>query len=332
MDDNKEFLEKDVLSTLPLAPGGVYSVKWEARRKLSKQIDVDPIAYETPYPINLSNPFCFLELRSGGYYLGRVVVELKADICPITCQNFQQLCEYKCYTGSMMAVWPGTKLQGGDFTERDPLVWDPEDPECFDFDNLLPGAPSGGQSVFEEPYFADENFDLSHSGAGVLTMANAGPNTNGSKFIITMRSLKEMDGVNVAFGQVVEGFDVVWALSKVGRPDQDGTTSQRVTIEGCGLLPSDFKPAANLQPPPPISAKMQATSLSRTAFIRTVRIADHLNSRLVVRADRLGSRVLVMQSKAHKHLIVPSRKATPSNLGQFTVSKLPRAQTLTVVP
>lgn len=60
MDDNKEFLEKDVLSTLPLAPGGVYSVKWEARRKLSKQIDVDPIAYETPYPINLSNPFCFL--------------------------------------------------------------------------------------------------------------------------------------------------------------------------------------------------------------------------------------------------------------------------------
>mmetsp|Transcript_25546 Transcript_25546/g.35237 ORF Transcript_25546/g.35237 Transcript_25546/m.35237 type:complete len:338 (-) Transcript_25546:138-1151(-) len=229
---------KDIPSLLPLAPGGVYSVKWEERAKWVNQIEVDPVEYTPPYPINPENPTCFLELRSGGYFLGRIVIELKMDVCPITSENFLKLCEYKCYTGSMMKVWPGVKILGGDFSVRDPLVWASDDPECFDFDTLLPDCAEGGQAVFGPEPFPDENFQLAHSGAGVLTMApmEGKRDSNGSQFMFTLMGQEDLDGNNVAFGQVVEGFEFLNTLSKVGKPHQDGTTYQRVTVEGCGLL------------------------------------------------------------------------------------------------
>lgn len=205
--------------------------------KWTDMIEVEPVDYTPPYPVNLSNPRCYLDIKSGGYYLGRVVLELKADVCPITSDNFRQLCEFKCYTGSMLKVWPALAIQSGDFSLRDPLVWNPEDPECFDFDELLPDVPPGGQSIFGAP-FDDENFTLKHTSAGVLTMSNNGPNTNGSQFIITMTDHKKLDDKNVAFGQVLEGYEIINALTKVGKPHQDGEAFQRISLEGCGVLPS----------------------------------------------------------------------------------------------
>ncbi len=102
---------KDIPSILPLAPGGVYAVKWEQREKWAQCIETPEVPYTPPLgEPNPDNPLCFFEVRSGGYYLGRVVFELKADTHPITAENFLKLCEYRCYAGTMFKVFPGNTL------------------------------------------------------------------------------------------------------------------------------------------------------------------------------------------------------------------------------
>ena len=106
---------KDIPSVLPLAPGGVYAVKWETREKWAEPIKILPVPDYTP-PLgapNPNNPLCFFEMRAGGYYLGRVVFELKADTHPVTVENFVKLCEYKCYAGTMFLIFPGNWIRGG---------------------------------------------------------------------------------------------------------------------------------------------------------------------------------------------------------------------------
>ncbi|EEH58612.1 uncharacterized protein MICPUCDRAFT_8090, partial [Micromonas pusilla CCMP1545] len=168
-------------------------------------------------------PRCFFEIRAGGYYLGRVVLELKADTHPVTSENFLKLCEYKCYAGTMFKVFPGNWIRGGDFTELDEV---------------------GGQSIYVTedggPYFADESFAIAHGGGpGVLTMYNPGaPDCNGSQFMITYPNVNPaaLDGTHVAFGQVIEGWNVVAALEQLGDSRQEGDTFQRITIERCGVV------------------------------------------------------------------------------------------------
>mmetsp|Transcript_30672 Transcript_30672/g.66971 ORF Transcript_30672/g.66971 Transcript_30672/m.66971 type:complete len:334 (-) Transcript_30672:454-1455(-) len=318
MPEPKE-IEKDVPSLLPLAPGGVYSNKWEERLKWKEPIEVDEVDYTPPYEVNPSNPRCYLDVRSGGYGLGRVVIELKADICPTTCDNFRQLCEYKCYTGSMFQVWPALAIQGGDFSKRDPLVWTPEDPECFDFDTLLPDVMPGGQSIFGA-YFDDENFDLKHSGPGVLTMSNSGPNTNGSRFIITMQAQPKLDGTNVAFGQVIEGYEFIDVLTKVGKPHMDGSTFQRVTLDGCGVLPSPSTstsaPTTSASATPSTSASARSAAAvaarpSRQSQLRLGSLKGSAPVRLVARRTRLGA---AQQAPRHPH----RQLATAANLAAKT--------------
>ncbi|CAK9148507.1 unnamed protein product [Ilex paraguariensis] len=169
----------------------------------------------------MSNPKVFFDMTVGDAPAGRIVMELYADVVPKTAENFRALCTGEKGKGksgkplhfkgsTFHRVIPGFMCQGGDFTA---------------------GNGTGGESIYGEK-FADENFAKKHTSPGVLSMANAGPGTNGSQFFICTAKTEWLDGKHVVFGQVVEGMDVVKAIEKVG--SGSGRTSKTVAIADCG--------------------------------------------------------------------------------------------------
>jgi peptidylprolyl isomerase len=187
--------------------------------------------YKPFHEINPKNPKVFFDISIGGKPAGRIEMELFADTCPKTAENFRALCTGEKgkggsgkplhYKGSgFHRVIPQFMCQGGDFTM---------------------GNGMGGESIYGEK-FADETFAGKagkHFGPGTLSMANAGKNTNGSQFFICTAPTPHLDGKHVVFGQVIKGYDVVKKMEAVG--SRGGPTSAKVVIENCGVV--DAAPA-----------------------------------------------------------------------------------------
>ena len=170
-----------------------------------------------------ANPRVALEVTIDGQAAGTLTLELFADVVPRTAENFRALCSGEkgtgksgkplSYAGSPFhRIIPGFMVQGGDFTR---------------------GNGTGGESIYGEK-FEDESFQLKHTGPGVLSMANAGPNTNGSQFFITLAETPWLDGKHVVFGKVVQGMEVLQKMEQQG--SRSGQTNAKVVLAACKVL------------------------------------------------------------------------------------------------
>lgn len=173
-------------------------------------------------PPDESNPFVFFDIAIGNKK-ARVIFELFSKITPKCAENFRALCTGEKgrgkqgkplhFKGSKFhRIIPGFMCQGGDFTR---------------------GDGTGGESIYGNK-FRDENFALKHTCPGLLSMANSGPNTNGSQFFITTAETPWLDGKHTVFGRVVQGGEVVQQMDKVGT--QSGKPRTKVQIVDCGQL------------------------------------------------------------------------------------------------
>lgn len=179
-------------------------------------------AQPTPQKVNV-RPTVFLDVSIGQGITQRITIELFNDVVPKTAENFRCLCTGEkgmgnqgkklSYKGSPFhRIIPGFMLQGGDITA---------------------GNGTGGESIYGRK-FNDENFKAKHKGPGYLSMANSGPNTNGSQFFICTAKTEWLDGAHVVFGKVVSGMEFVKKIESYGT--QGGKPKAQIKIVDCGQL------------------------------------------------------------------------------------------------
>lgn len=168
------------------------------------------------------NPVVFLDISIGGQALGRIKIELFAHLVPKTAENFRQFCTGEFKRNGVPQGYKNTTfhriikdfmVQGGDF---------------------MRGDGTGSISIYGDK-FPDEGFLMNHSGAGLVSMANSGPNSNGSQFFITCAPCDFLDGKHVVFGRVIEGLSVVRRIEEtpVG---QQNRPKLPVVITECGQM------------------------------------------------------------------------------------------------
>lgn len=171
----------------------------------------------------MDDPIVFLDIAVGARPVGRIEIALSSNVAPRTCENFRALCTGERASArtreplhfkesSFHRVIPGFMAQGGDFTRHN---------------------GTGGESIYGEK-FKDENFELKHDAPGVLSMANSGPNTNGSQFFILFEPAPHLDGKHVVFGRVVHGLEVLEEIQAVG--SASGATKEAVLVVDSGQL------------------------------------------------------------------------------------------------
>jgi cyclophilin family peptidyl-prolyl cis-trans isomerase len=166
----------------------------------------------------MARPQCFFDITVNNKSIGRIVFELYSDVVPITAENFRCLCTGEKGNGlhykgcGFHRVIPEFMIQGGDFTNHN---------------------GTGGRSIYGSR-FNDENFIKKHEKPGLLSMANAGKNTNGSQFFITTVPCPWLDGKHCVFGEVIKGMDVVSQIESLG--SQNGKPKAKILIADCGQL------------------------------------------------------------------------------------------------
>lgn len=186
-------------------------------------IDYDYLLKEHELFLTRVTSKCYMDVTINGEATGRLVFGLYGQGLPRTTANFYSLCAGEKKLGSFGStlhykgcifsrIVPGHIAQGGDVTG---------------------GTSPCGESIYG-PTFLDENLKIRHSKRGLLSMVNVGPNTNGSQFFITMGECPELDGRNVVFGEVLEGFEVIQAIESQGDPKCTGRVLGEVVIQNSG--------------------------------------------------------------------------------------------------
>ncbi|XP_066562087.1 E3 SUMO-protein ligase RanBP2 [Amia ocellicauda] len=162
------------------------------------------------------NPRVFFDISIDGQPTGRITMELFAHIVPKTAENFRALCTgeqgFSFRNSVFHRIVPDFMCQGGDITNQD---------------------GTGGKSIYGDK-FEDENFDVRHTGPGLLSMANRGRDTNNSQFFITLKKAEHLDFKHVGFGFVKDGMDVVRRMAELG--SKTGKPSKSIVVSACGKL------------------------------------------------------------------------------------------------
>jgi len=165
---------------------------------------------------NEANPRVYFDISIGGQFAGRMEFELRQDTVPRTTENFRKLITgekgFGYNNSSFHRIIPGFMCQGGDFQH---------------------GDGTGGKSIYGKK-FDDENFVLKHDEPGILSMANCGPNTNGSQFFICTEKTDWLDGKHVVFGKIIKGLDCLRQMEACG--SKSGAVKKSVKIVECGEL------------------------------------------------------------------------------------------------